>query len=50
MRRGLGKGLEELLAIYDTEETVNSVKNISEKPIIKNANNCGKPILAVKGH
>lgn len=27
MRRGLGKGLEELLAIYDTEETVNTVTN-----------------------
>ena len=38
MRRGLGKGLEELLAIYDTEETVNSVKNISEKPTIKYEN------------
>ena len=35
MRRGLGKGLEELLAIYDTEETVKSVKSINEQPMIK---------------
>ncbi len=36
MKRGLGKGLEELLAIYDTEETVSSVKNISERPKVNN--------------
>ena len=31
MRRGLGKGLEELLAIYDREDTVTEDKNINKE-------------------
>ena len=34
MRRGLGKGLEELLAIYDREETTTSNQVSVEKEIV----------------